>query len=91
MSGLKGDGSTVLSFPTIGRSVEHDGQRYVLAGYREHIRRDGGKTTLVGWQTICPCCGRSFVAVVPARAPKFQPSRRCARCKQPGKPVKGKS
>ena len=62
----------------------HDGQRYELIGTEPYTRRDGSETTLSLWQSECPVCGKAFEVRTPARARKFEPSRRCEKHKRPG-------
>ena len=67
-------------------ALEHDyhGQHYRLAGERQHIRRDGALTTLAIWRSHCATCGEPFEFLLPVKATKFMPSRRCRMHKKPG-------
>ena len=61
-----------------------DGQSYHLVKSEPYTRLDGGKTTLLVWQSHCPVCSALFEIRTPAKASKFQPNRRCAEHKRPG-------
>ena len=63
---------------------EYKGQRYVAIAQFPHIRTDGTETALTRWVSNCAGCGERFLFTTPAFATKFQPNRRCQRCKQPG-------
>ena len=64
------------------------GQTYRLIGSFARERRDGTEATILTWESRCAECGDSFAITTPARATKFQPNRRCQRCKRPGQRVK---
>lgn len=68
--------------------VTYKGQVYGRLGMVPHICRDGRETTLVIWGSICAHCKARFTFTAPALAKKFQPNRRCQKCKRPGARVK---
>jgi hypothetical protein len=60
------------------------GQHYRQVGVRPHVCRDGRETELAIWRSHCATCGESFEFAAPATSTKFEPNRRCQRCKRPG-------
>jgi hypothetical protein len=62
----------------------YDGQSYHLVRSEPYTRLDGGKTTLLVWQSGCSVCGVPFEFRTPAKAGKFLPNRRCSKHKSPG-------
>lgn len=64
------------------------GQLYECIESAPHRRRDGRETLLSVWQSHCWDCGAAFTFTVPLMARKFEPNRRCQRCKRPGQRVR---
>ena len=73
----------------IGDAVFLDEQEYRLVREEAYRRQDGQESTVLVWTTDCPGCGAAF-EVKTARSFSTSPVRRCANCRKPGKPVKGK-
>ncbi len=70
-----------------GKIIMQNGQRYTCVGSKPHKGRDGGTVTLVRWKSLCATCSKPFeAAYVDGAAPSL--SRRCAKHKKPGVPVK---
>ncbi len=63
------------------------GQTYVCIGIEPHEKRDGAQTLLARWQSNCAQCGEPFEFRMPLKATRFEPNRRCAKHKRPGKRV----
>lgn len=68
----------------IGATRVYDEQVYTAVAVVPHECVDGRLTTLTKWRSACATCGDPFVTITPTRASKFQPNRRCQRCKRPG-------
>lgn len=68
--------------PPIGFQVNIGKQTFTFVGPRPHTNRHGEETSMLGWETECADCGRVFTACT---ATKFEPSRRCADHRKPGK------
>jgi hypothetical protein len=76
------------ALPAIGTVIMLDDQEYELADVEPYRRKDGRKTQLLVWSTSCPVCGASFQIKTALKSNGV--NRRCAECRTPGKPVKGK-
>jgi len=74
--------------PAIGTVVLLDRQVFELVELKPHTRKDGGTMELLVWQSGCASCGTEFVTSSPLRTNGL--TRRCAECRKPGKPVRGK-
>lgn len=59
------------------------GQRYVCTGWQPHTGVE--PTILLEWASYCADCGRPFA--ISAFTHKFEPNRRCAQHKAPGRSV----
>jgi hypothetical protein len=68
-------------------SKVHKGQVYRSVGEVEHLRQDGTKTTLTRWRSECATCGEEFEFTTPTTATNFNPNRRCAKHRKPGRAV----
>ena len=67
---------------------DYHGQLYRVVGEFQRPRRNGTLATILTWASNCADCGEGFLITTPAAAIKFQPNRRCQRCKRPGQRVK---
>jgi len=67
------------------------GQVYGRMGVLPHTCRNGRETTLIIWGSFCATCGDRYTFTVPGLSKKFQPNRRCQRCKRPGRRVRQQS
>jgi hypothetical protein len=67
---------------------QYHGQVYGRLGQIPHTCRDGRETNLVVWGSFCARCRAKFTFTTPAGASKFQPNRRCQRCKRQGQCVR---
>ena len=74
--------------PNPGTTLHIDEQSYELIGSRPYVRKDGGQSILLDWETACPGCGTAFRISTSLKPVAIK--RRCAACKQQGRPVKGK-
>ncbi len=74
--------------PEIGTVLMLLGQRYVMQGSECYQRDDGSFTTLLRWESRCDECGEAFV-VTTSLSIRYL-NRRCARHRQPGRPVAAK-
>jgi hypothetical protein len=63
------------------------GQSYQLLGHVDHHCRDGRVTQLARWSSWCATCGQLFSFYAPTCTEPFQPNRRCARHRRPGRAV----
>lgn len=74
--------------PPIGTVLAWRGQRYELAAWQPHQRRDGSPTVLLRWASHCAECAQPFEHTTPLRT--GGPCRRCSGCAAPGRPVGGR-
>lgn len=74
--------------PRAGTILRLDDQVYELRATEPHVRKDGGHTSLLVWEAVCPSCGGDFLVRTGLTAHSV--NRRCSSCRKPHKPVKGK-
>ena len=71
--------------PAIGTTLVLLGQCYVMQGGECYQRDDGCFTRLLRWESRCSECGEPFV-VTTSFSIRYL-NRRCAKHRQPGRPV----
>lgn len=71
----------------IGDTRTSNGQEYRLIGFQPYTRANGSETELALWEGHCAQCGAPFLIRLALSFAKFQPNRRCAKHKSPGKRV----
>jgi len=86
-----GTGSGVFDFQSVpieGTLLKIDEQVYELRETYPHHRNDGSPTTMLVWETACPSCGDDFTLKTGMKVNSI--NRRCPKCSNAAKPVKGK-
>lgn len=71
--------------PEIGTVLVLLGRRYVMTGWERYQRADGSFTTLLRWESRCSECGQAFLITTSSSIRYL--NRRCAKHRQPGRPV----
>lgn len=75
--------SAVTHHVRLGDTQFVRGQRYVCTGWLPHVGNE--LTILLEWASHCADCGRPFAVLTSAFTHKFEPNRRCAEHKAPGR------
>lgn len=71
--------------PMAGKTIDYDGQRYVLIGSEPYRRKDGQLSVILSWKSACPECGDPFVVTTGLVIRHL--NRRCPLHHKKGQPV----
>jgi len=69
-------------------TINYRGQLYERIGGRPYQCKDGRIVQLAEWRSRCANCSEPFSFSRPANSPRFNPNRRCQKCKRRGVRVK---